>query len=95
MCEVFEVFRREREGGPMTHAGTVTASSMDLALIYARDIYGRRGESVALWVAPRAAFHVLDDSDLLHPALDRSYRLVDGYRLREKLRAIREQQGTV
>ena len=89
-AQVFEVFRREREGAPMVHAGSVVAGSADLALIFAREVYGRRGESSVLWVAPREAFHVLDDRDVLHPALGRSYRLVEGYRMRDKLQAIQE-----
>jgi phenylacetate-CoA oxygenase PaaH subunit len=88
--QVFEVFRREKEGAPLVHAGSVTAVSPDLALIYAKEIYGRRGESSLLWVAPREAFMVLDDSEILHPVLGRSYRLVEGYRMREKLRAVQE-----
>jgi ring-1,2-phenylacetyl-CoA epoxidase subunit PaaB len=71
----------------MTHAGSVTATSPDLALIYAREVYGRRGESNALWVVAREAIMTLDDDDILHPALDRSYRTVEGYRMREKLRS--------
>ena len=88
--QVFEVFGREREGAPMVHAGTVTAASPDLALIYAREVYGGRGESDMLWIAPREAFLVFDDSDILHPALGRSYRLVEGYRMRDKLHAVQE-----
>ncbi len=57
---VYEVFRREKENAPMVHAGSVTAASPDLALIYAKEVYGRRGESSVLWVAPREAFQVLD-----------------------------------
>ncbi len=72
----------------MVHAGNVTATSDDLALIYAREVYGRRGESLALWVVPRDAIMALDDGDILHPQLDRSYRTVEGYRLREKLQAL-------
>jgi len=87
---VYEVFRREKEGAPMIHAGSVTAASPDLALIYAKEVYGRRGESSALWVAPRDAFMVLDDSEILHPVLGRSYRLVEGYRMRDKLQAVQE-----
>lgn len=88
--QVYEVFRREKEGAPMVHAGNVTATSPDLALIYAREVYGRRGESQALWVVPRAAVMVFDDADMLSPALDRTYRSVDGYRMREKLHAVQE-----
>ncbi len=87
---VYEVFRREKENAPMVHAGSVTAASPDLALIYAKEVYGRRGESSVLWVAPREAFQVLDDSDILHPVLGRAYRLVEGYRMREKLHAVQE-----
>jgi len=88
--QVFEVFRREKEGAPMIHAGSVTAPTADLALIYAKEVYGRRGESSVLWVARRAAFTVLDDSEILHPVLGRSYRLVEGYRMRDKLQAVQE-----
>src|SRR5215212_5061489 len=87
---VYEVFRREKAGAPMVHSGSVAAASPDLALIYAKEVYGRRGESSALWVAPREAFQVLDDADILHPTLSRAYRLVEGYRMRDKLRAVRE-----
>lgn len=90
---VFEVFRREKDGAPMLHAGSVAADSPELALIYAREIYGRRGESSLLWVAPRDAFQVLDDADMLHPVLGRSYRLVEGYRMRDKLRQVRDELG--
>src|SRR3954453_18668980 len=86
---VYEVFRREKAGAPMVHAGSVTADSPDLALIYARESFGRRGESHALWIVPRAAVIALDDADLLTPALDRSYRGVEGYRMRDKLKAVR------
>ena len=85
---VYEVFRREKVGGPMLHAGSVTATSDDLALIYARESFGRRGESQELWVVPRAAVLLLDDADMLSPAIDRGYRTVEGYRLREKLKQV-------
>ena len=87
---IYEVFRREKAGAPMVHAGTVTAAGPDLALIYARECFGRRGESHALWIVPRAALIELDDADILAPALDRSYRSVEGYRMRDKLKAARE-----
>jgi phenylacetate-CoA oxygenase PaaH subunit len=91
---VYEVFRREKVGAPMIHAGSVTADCPKLALIYARESFGRRGESQALWVVPRAAVFELDDADMLTPALDRGYRNVEGYRMREKLQALRERLGS-
>ena len=87
---VYEVFRRESAAAPMMHAGNVTATSPDLALIYAREVFGRRGESQALWVVPRAEIMLLDDADILSPAIERGYRSVEGYRMREKLHAVKE-----
>ena len=87
---VWEVFRRERVGAPMVHAGNIAAESEKLALIYAREVYGRRGESSLLWVAPRDAIAVLDDPDILQPAVQSSYRLVEGYRMRDKLHGLEQ-----
>jgi len=87
---VYEVFRREKAGASMIHAGSVAAADPDLALIYARESFGRRGESHALWIVPRVAVIELDDADILTPALDRGYRSVGGYRMRDKLKAARE-----
>jgi phenylacetate-CoA oxygenase PaaH subunit len=87
---VFEVFRQEREGKPMEHAGNLVAPDSDLAQLYAREFYARRQESVRLWVVPRQAINEIVDNDLLRPpAVDRSYRSVSGYRVRDALDAAR------
>ena len=43
-----------------------------------------------LWLCPRSAISELTDPDLLQPPLDRSYRRLDGYNIREKLRIARQ-----
>ena len=87
--QVYEVFRREREGAPMQHAGNLLAPDPELASHYAREFYGRRQESVRLWVVPRAAIVDLDDPDLLQPPLDRSFKKPGGYVMRDKLEQAR------
>ena len=77
--QVYEVFRREREGGPMQHAGNLLAPDAELARHYAREFYGRRQESVRLWIVARAAIVDLDDPDLLQPPFDRSFKKPAGY----------------
>jgi phenylacetate-CoA oxygenase PaaH subunit len=88
---VFEVFRQERKGQPFQHAGAVTAPNRAFAEAYAREQYGRRGESVALWVVPRDAVLEIDD---FVDELERNYHRVDGYPLKEKLRQARERAKT-
>ncbi len=77
--EVYEVFKREREGAAMVHAGNLLAPDPELASHYAREFYGRRQESVRLWIVPRAAIRELDDPDLLQPPFDRSFKKPIGY----------------
>jgi phenylacetate-CoA oxygenase PaaH subunit len=85
----YEVFRQERDGEAMHHAGNVLAPDLELAMHYARELFGRRGESVRLWVVPRAEIRELDDPDLLQPPLDRSFKKPGGYVMRDKLAAAR------
>ena len=91
--EAWEVFRQEKDGDPMRHGGAVMAPDALLAVHYAREFYGRRQESVRLWIVRRGDVVDLDDQDLLQPPLDRSFKKPGGYVMREKLAAAREASG--
>ena len=88
---IYEVFRQERKGQPFQHAGSIEAADDAFADAYAREQYGRRGESVALWVVPRDAVHAIDE---FVDELERNYHRVDGYSLKAKLKEARERAGT-
>ena len=88
---IYEVFRQERKGQPFQHAGSIEAPDEAFAEWYAREQYGRRGESVALWVVPRDDIVEIDD---FVDELRRNYHRVDGYPLKEKLKQARERAGT-
>jgi phenylacetate-CoA oxygenase PaaH subunit len=88
---IYEVFRLERRGQPFQHAGSIEAPDGSFAEWYAREQYGRRGESVALWVVPREEIVEIDD---FIDELERNYHRVDGYPLKEKLKEARERAGT-
>jgi phenylacetate-CoA oxygenase PaaH subunit len=89
---IWEVFRRERLGQPFEHAGSFPAPDIRFAEVYAREFYARRNESQALWIVPRDA---IAEIEAFPEETDRSYRRVDGYSLRVKLREARERAGTV
>jgi ring-1,2-phenylacetyl-CoA epoxidase subunit PaaB len=89
--QVFEVFRQEEEGEPFRHAGSLLAPDNEMARLYARDLYGRRHESVRLWVVPRSAVMEVSDPDLLASQFDRTYREGAGYRITvDKRKNLRE-----
>ena len=81
----------ERKGQPFQHAGSIDAPDSAFAEAYAREQYGRRGESVALWVVPREAIAEIHE---FVDELQRNYHRVDGYPLKEKLKEARERAGT-
>ena len=88
---IYEVFRRERKGQPFQHAGSLPAPDAAFAELYAREQYGRRGESVALWLVPREAIHAVERwSD----EFDLKYRRVDGYSIKARLKEARERATT-
>ena len=91
--EAWEVFRQEKDGDPMRHGGSVMAPDAELATHYARELYGRRQESVRLWIVRRADVVDLHDPDLLQPPLDRSFKKPGGYVMRDKLAAARSAAG--
>ena len=84
---IYEVFRQERKGQPFQHAGSVEAPDHVFADVYAREQYGRRGESTSLWVVPREAIIEIDE---FVDELNRNYHPVDGYSLKEKLKEVRD-----
>ena len=86
---VWEVFRQEREGAPFQHGGSLEAPSADFAEAYAREFYGRRNESTALWIVPRDAILEVEEP-YVADVFDRDYRRVDGYSIKLKLREARE-----
>ena len=92
LTAVWEVFRQERKGQPFQHAGSVAAPDAVFADAYAREQYGRRGESVALWVVRRDAVHEIHE---FVDELERNYHRVDGYSLKAKLAEARERAGTI
>jgi phenylacetate-CoA oxygenase PaaH subunit len=90
---IFEVFRQEREGQPFHHGGSLEAPNHTFAEAYAREFYGRRNESVALWIVARDAIQEVDDP-YVADVFDRDYRRVDGYSIKMKLKEAREQAAT-
>ena len=88
---IYEVFRQERKGQAFAHAGSLEAPNDEFAEEYAREFYGRRQESEALWVVPRTAVHEITD---FVDELERNYHRVDGYSLKVKLKEARERASS-
>ena len=88
---IWEVFRQEKKGQAFAHAGSVEAPDSAFAETWAREQFGRRGESEALWLVARDALHEVHD---FPDEFDLKYRRVDGYSLKTRLKEARERAGT-
>jgi phenylacetate-CoA oxygenase PaaH subunit len=88
---VWEVFRQEKKGAAFEHAGSVEAPDAPFAEAWAREQYGRRGESEALWLVPRESVHEVRE---FPDEFDLKYRRVDGYSIKTRLKEARERAAT-
>jgi phenylacetate-CoA oxygenase PaaH subunit len=88
---IYEVFRQEKKGVAFAHAGSVEAPDPKFARAFAHEQYGRRHESVALWVVERGA---IDEVTEFVDELGKTYHRVDGYSLKAKLKEARDRAGT-
>jgi ring-1,2-phenylacetyl-CoA epoxidase subunit PaaB len=91
---IWEVFRQEREGQPFQHGGSIEAPNWEFAEAYAIELYGRRAESVALWIVPRDELREVQEP-YVADVFDRDYRRVDGYSLKIRLKEARERVAAV
>lgn len=74
---MWEVFVQKKSGQPFVHCGSVHAFDGEMALQNARDLYTRRGEGMALWVAPSASIVSSSPEDIgpfFEPANDKIFR---------------------
>jgi phenylacetate-CoA oxygenase PaaH subunit len=60
----YEVFLKPEGRDGFAHAGSLDAPDDELAILYARETYIRRGEGAHAWVVRRESILVLDPSDL-------------------------------
>jgi ring-1,2-phenylacetyl-CoA epoxidase subunit PaaB len=75
--QLWEVFTQEEQGAPHEHAGSVRATTAEHAIQNARDVYGRRGKVISMWVVPAGAISATTPSDagpLFEPGNDKAYR---------------------
>ncbi len=83
----YEVFLKPAGRDGFAHAGSLDAPDDDLARLYARETYIRRGEGAEAWVVRRESILVVDPADLV-ATTHRAHAVNDGHVVadRRKLR---------
>ena len=90
--ETFEVFVQSRRGKQHIHAGTVHAPDAGMALIFAKEQFGRRQHCVNMWVVATTEIFAFryDDSDMFETVPEKLHREPGGYKVRDKIEAYRK-----
>lgn len=85
----FEVFHQEKSGGHHVHVGTLHAPSAELAIILAKEQFGRRGTTLNIWVVKTADVFTMasEDADVFATVPEKRYRDVSAYMVRNKVAA--------
>ena len=79
--KTYEVFLKKAGKEPFGHAGSLDAPDDHMALLFARDSYGRRSEGEQIWVVSRD--HILEGNQSDLALADRSHKHNDGQRVSE------------
>jgi ring-1,2-phenylacetyl-CoA epoxidase subunit PaaB len=83
----WEVFHQEKRGKQAVHVGVVHASSPELALLMAKEVFGRRGKTSNLWVVKTTDVYTLrtEDEDIFETVPEKQYREPGAYKVRDRI----------
>jgi len=85
--QTYEVFHQAKSGGHHMHVGCVHAPNPEMAIVLAKETYGRRGQTINMWVVDTASILTMrgEDSDVFETTPEKVYRDVGAYMVRNKV----------
>ncbi|MDX2003082.1 MAG: hypothetical protein SFW35_11655 [Chitinophagales bacterium] len=86
----FEVFHQEKTGKRYTHVGSVHAPDAEIALLFAKEQFGRRGTTINLWVVKTSDIYSFQaaDEDMFATTPEKQHREAGIYnKVRSKIDA--------
>jgi len=92
----WEVFHQEKRGKQVVHAGIVHASTPEMALVVAKEVFGRRGKTSNLWVAKTSDVYTFpaEDEDIFETTPEKTFREPGSYKVRDRIEKFQQQHKT-
>lgn len=92
--ETYEVFHQKKRGDQHVHVGIVHAPNADMAMLFGKEQFGRRGLSVNIWVVRTADVFAseYEDQDMFETVPEKVYREAGGYKVMEKINKYKKEQ---
>ncbi|MBC7382208.1 MAG: hypothetical protein H7296_04340 [Bacteroidia bacterium] len=93
--ETYEVFHQKKRGDQHMHVGIVHAPNTEMALLFGKEQFGRRGISVNIWVVKTRDVFTTDyeDSDIFETIPEKQYREAGGYKVMDKINKFKKGLG--
>lgn len=93
--QTYEVFEQKKRGTHHVHVGSVHAPNAELAMVFAKEQYTRRGQCVNLWVVKTADVFATEynDADMFETTADKIYREPEAYKVMDRIQAFKERQN--
>ncbi len=85
--EPFAVFHQDKRGEQHVFVGIVHAPDPEMALIFAKEQFGRRKKTVNIWVVRSSDIFSLgyEDEDMFSTVPEKTYREASGYPVRKRI----------
>lgn len=93
--ETYEVFHQKKRGEQHVHVGIVHAPTPELALVLAKEQYGRRRQTVNIWVVKSSDLYATsyDDTDIFETVPEKTYREASDYYCMDRIRKYQQEHG--
>jgi ring-1,2-phenylacetyl-CoA epoxidase subunit PaaB len=90
--ETYEVFHQAKTGARHMHVGSVHAPSHAVAVLFAKEQFGRRSQTVNMWVVKTEDIVSIapDDADFFTTTPDKDFREASGYKVMQKINAFKK-----
>lgn len=91
----YEVFHQKKRGEQHIHVGVVHAPNPEIALIFAKEQYGRRRVTANLWVVESSCIHATEygDQDIFATVPEKTYREASDYYVMDRIRKYQKEHG--
>ncbi len=85
--ETFAIFHQDKRGAAHEFVGIVHAPDPELALVFAKEQFGRRKKTVNIWAVRSTDIFTFqhEDEDMFSTVPDKNYREASGYPVRKRI----------
>ena len=85
--ETYAIFHQDKRGKAHEFVGIVHAPDPELALVFAKEQYGRRKKTVSMWAVRSSDIFAFqhEDEDMFSTVPEKNYREASGYPVRKRI----------